>query len=153
VIGRPVVGVIGSAAPRAESYELARQVGLLLARAGAVVLCGGLGGVMEAACLGVSQAGGVSVGLLPGAEADQANPYLTIALPTALGHTRNALIARAASGLIAVEGGLGTISEAALGLKMGRPVIGLATTFDLPGLVKADTAEDAVAKLRACLNF
>ncbi len=141
---RTVVGVVGSASPSAEGYRLARRVGRLLAQAGAVVLCGGLGGVMEAACRGAGEAGGVSVGLLPGESRAEANPYLTIPLPTALSHTRNAVIARAAQVLIAVEGALGTVSEMALGLKMGKRVVGLRVEHELPGLIPAETAEEAV---------
>lgn len=146
-MGRLVIGVIGSSAPSRQGYELARRVGSELAQAGAIILCGGLTGVMEAACRGAEEGGGLSVGLLPGPHPGEANPFVAIALPTGLGHARNALIARAAAGLIAVEGGLGTISEAALALKMGKVVVGLRTDFDLPGLIKAETAEEAVAKV------
>jgi uncharacterized protein (TIGR00725 family) len=144
VTAKPVIGVIGSAGPSVSGFELARETGRLLAEAGAAVLCGGLGGVMEAACRGAAEAGGLSIGLLPGTDPAEANPFLTVPLPTGLGHTRNALIARAALGLIAVEGGLGTISEAALGLKMGKPVAGLACSFDLPGLMTVSSPKEAV---------
>jgi len=151
-VARLVIGVIGSSAPSRQGYELARRVGSELAQADAIVLCGGLTGVMEAACKGVEEGGGLSIGLLPGAHPGEANSFVAIPLPTDLGHARNALIARAAAGLIAVEGGLGTISEAALGLKMGKVVVGLRNDFDLPGLIKAETAEEAVAKaLAGCL--
>ncbi len=143
-MSRPVIGVIGAAAPSEEGYALARAVGSLLARAGAVVLCGGLGGVMEAACRGVEEAGGLSIGLLPGPDAEAANAHLTVALPTGMGHGRNYLIARAAAGLIAVEGGLGTISEMALALKMKKPVVGLRSSLDLPGLIKMAAPAEAV---------
>lgn len=141
---RPVIGLIGSASPGREGYEAARQVGRLLARAGAVVICGGLEGVMEAVCRGSAEEGGTSVGLLPGKDHDSANPYVTIPLPTALSHTRNAIIARSARALIAVEGGLGTVSEMALALKMGKRVVGLHTVHSLPGLIKARDPEEAV---------
>ena len=147
-----IIGVIGSGRPSRQGYELARQVGSELAQAGAIILCGGLGGVMEAACRGAEEGGGLSIGFLPGAHPGEANPYVAIALPTDMGHARNALIARAAAGLIAVEGGLGTISEAALGLKMGKVVVGLRNDFDLPGLIKAETAEAAVAKVLVALR-
>ena len=140
----PVIGVVGSALPQGRGYELARQVGYNLARSGAIVLCGGLAGVMEAAARGAHEGGGISVGLLPGADPSQANPYLTVVLPTDMGHARNALIARAALGLIAVQGGLGTLSEIALGLKMGKPVVGLDCPHELPGLIKAEDPSRAV---------
>ncbi|MBW1711600.1 MAG: TIGR00725 family protein [Deltaproteobacteria bacterium] len=144
---KPVIGVIGSGSPSTQGRDLARRVGFLLAQAGAFVLCGGLGGVMEAACQGTSQAGGESIGFLPGPDRGQANPYLTIPLATDMGHARNALIARAAWGLIAVEGELGTISEAALGLKMGKPVVGLSCSWNLPGLIIVASPEEAVEKI------
>lgn len=140
----PVIGVVGSAAPHGRGYELAREVGLYLARAGAVVLCGGLSGVMEAVARGAGEGDGISVGLLPGADASQANPFLTVVLPTALGHARNVIIATAAEGLVAVQGGLGTLSEIALGLKMGKPVVALDCPHDLAGLIKADNPAQAI---------
>lgn len=148
----PVIGVVGSAQPRGQGYELARQVGRHLARAGAVVLCGGLAGVMEAAARGASEAGGISVGLLPGPDPAQANPYLTIVLPTDMGHARNAIIARAAQGLIAVQGGLGTLSEIALGLKMGKPVVGLDCPHDPPGLTKVEAPGRAVEMILSLIS-
>ena len=150
---KTVIGVIGSASPTDTGFETARQVGRLLAEYGAVILCGGLSGVMEAACKGAREGGGLSVGLLPGRDSGQANPYVTIPLPTGLGHTRNAVIARAASGLVAIEGGLGTVSEAALGLKMGKPVVGLDNAFSLPGLISVDSPQQAVDELRIRLNL
>lgn len=139
-----VIGVVGSANPSPEGYRLAREVGRGLAEAGAVVICGGLGGVMEAACQGAAEAGGLSIGLLPGESRAEANPYVSLPLPMAMSHTRNALIARSAQALIAVEGGLGTVSEMALGLKMGKTVVGLGVKHALPGLIEVQTAEQAV---------
>jgi len=152
-MSRPLlIGVVGSGRPSTLGARLAREVGRLLAQAGATILCGGLGGVMEAVALGAKEAGGLSVGLLPGPDPSAANPHLTVALATDLGQARNALIARAAQGLIAVEGELGTLSEMALGLKMGKPVVALASPWDLPGLVKAADPKDAVDKLLGLLQ-
>ncbi len=122
---RAPLGVIGprSASPR--QAQVAEEVGAGLAGLGLTVLCGGGGGVMEAACRGVARAGGLSVGLLPGDDWRAGNPHLGVPLATGIGEARNALIARAALALIAVGGGLGTLSEVALGLKFGRPVFGL----------------------------
>jgi uncharacterized protein (TIGR00725 family) len=144
---RVVVAVVGSASPTLAGHEAARRVGSLLARRGAVVLCGGRGGVMEAAALGAAEEGGLSLGLLPGPDLAEANPHLTIALPTGLGFARNAVIAQAAGGLIGIEGELGTLSELALGLKLGKPVVTLACPWDLPGLIRAASPEEAVAIL------
>ncbi len=140
----PVIGVVGSGRPHGRGYETAREVGLYLARAGAVVICGGLSGVMEGVAKGVEEGRGLSIGILPGADSAEANKYLTVALPTGMGNARNAIIARAAQGLIAIQGGLGTLSEMALGLKMGKPVVALDCPHDLPGVVKTDNPAQAV---------
>jgi uncharacterized protein (TIGR00725 family) len=99
---------------------------------------------MAAAARGASEAGGVSIGLLPDGDRGRANPYLTYSIPTNLGHARNVLIAHAADGLIAVDGSHGTISEAAIALKLGKPVVGLKVTWEVPGLRRAATPEEAV---------
>jgi len=139
------LAVIGGGEASAAIAALAREVGREAARRGAVLLCGGLGGVMAAAAQGAGEAGGVSIGILPDGHRSRANPYLTYSLPTNLGHARNVLIAYAADALIAVDGALGTISEAAIALKLGKPVIALETHWDLPGLQHAATPQEAVA--------
>jgi len=121
------VSVSGSGDASPEVIGLAEEVGLLLAEAGAVVVCGGLGGVMEAVCRGARSAGGTTVGILPGTERSDANDFVDVALPTGLGESRNALVARAADALIAIGGEFGTLSEIGLALKIGKPVVGLGT--------------------------
>lgn len=144
-MGRTVyLAVIGGGEASGESAALAREVGQEAARRGWVVLCGGLGGVMAAAAQGAEDEGGVSIGILPDGDRARANPYLTYSLPTNLGYARNVLIAHAADALIAVDGGHGTISEAAIALKLGKPVIALETTWTLPGLKKANNPPEAV---------
>lgn len=123
----PYVAVAGGSSCTEHQAELARQVGRLLARRGALILCGGLGGVMEHVSRGASEAGGTVIGLLPGTDRRSGNPYLTWALATGLGEMRNALIARAADSLIAIGGGYGTLSEVALALRLGRTVAALDT--------------------------
>lgn len=147
-----LIGVIGSASPSPRGYALALEVGSLVARAGYTLICGGLGGVMEGASRGCRESGGTVIGLLPGAEAGSGNPYLTYALPTNLGHARNVLIAHAASGLIAVEGAYGTLSEIAVALKLGRPVVGLHTPWEVPGLKRAEHPAQALDLLLSCLE-
>ena len=122
----------------------AEEVGRLLAERGAVVVCGGLGGVMEAACRGARAAGGTTVGLLPGVDRSEANRHVDIAVPTGLGEGRNALVVRAADAVIAIGGGYGTLSEIALALRAGKPVIGL-DTWEIEGVAPADGPEAAVA--------
>jgi len=150
---RPIVAVIGASRPSEPEAHLAREVGERLARAGFMLLTGGLSGVMEAASAGAAAAGGLVLGLLPGSEAGDANPHVMIAIPTGVGDARNAIIANTADGFIAVGGGLGTLSEIAFALKRGKPVVALKTwKLDerrLEGVVwlKADSAERAVELL------
>ncbi len=141
---RKVIGVIGSSEPSESGYAAALAVGRQIALGGAVLVCGGLDGVMAAASRGCAEQGGLVLGILPGPEPIQANPYVTLAVPTNMGHGRNVIIAHTASVLIAVEGGLGTLSEMAVALKLGRAVIGLGCTYDLPGQIRADSPEEAV---------
>lgn len=121
------IAVAGSADASDDIAGLAEEVGALVAEAGAVLVCGGLGGVMEAACRGAKSRGGTTVGILPGVTRADANDHVDIALPTGLGEARNALVVRAADSLIAVAGEFGTLSEIGLALKMGMPVVGLGT--------------------------
>jgi uncharacterized protein (TIGR00725 family) len=109
-----------------------------------VVVCGGLGGVMEAACRGAREAGGLTVGILPGADRAAANPFVEVAIPSGLGEARNALVVRAADALIAVGGGYGSLSEIALALKAGKRVVGL-DSWDIEGVIPAGDPGAAVA--------
>lgn len=138
------VAVIGGGEAEETILVLAYEVGQEIARRGAVLVCGGLGGVMQAAAQGAQEAGGVTIGILPGPDRRAANPFLTYSLVTNLGHARNIVIAHSADGLIAVGGGYGTISEAAIGLKLGKPVLGLLTAWHLDGMKKAFTPGEAV---------
>jgi uncharacterized protein (TIGR00725 family) len=121
----------------------AEAVGRGLAARGAVVVCGGLGGAMEAACRGAKEAGGMTVGLLPGLDRRDANPYVDVAVTTGLGEARNALVVRAADALIAVGGGYGTLSELGLALRTGKRVVGLGT-WEIDGIDPASSPEEAV---------
>ena len=121
------IAVCGAGAGDASSYKQAYQVGRLLAQAGAVLLCGGLGGVMEAACQGAQEAGGFTVGILPGPNADAANPYVDLPIVTGMGQARNVVLVLSADAVIAIAGEAGTLSEIAVALKVGRPVVGLGT--------------------------
>lgn len=124
---KTVVAVIGPAVCTADEAAQAERVGGLLAQRGAVLLCGGRGGVMEAASKGAAEAGGIAIGILPGPDWTEGNRYLTVALATDFGQARNALVATAGQAAIAIGGRLGTLSEIALALKAGRRVIGLDT--------------------------
>ncbi|PYP27141.1 MAG: TIGR00725 family protein [Gemmatimonadetes bacterium] len=128
-MSRLLIGVIGGSWCSTEEAEWAVVVGRLLAEQGAVLLCGGLGGVMEAAARGAKEAGGLTVGILPGADAAEANPYVEVPLATGMGEMRNALIVRAAQAVIAIGGGWGTLSEIALAQRIQTPVVGLHDAF------------------------
>ena len=149
---RIYLAVIGAGSPQLEIYELAMVVGKEAALRGWVVMTGGLGGVMEAAARGAREAGGLTLGILPGGDRRDANPYVDIAVATNIGQARNAIIAQTADALIAVDGEYGTLSEIALGLKLGKPVVGLKTAWSIPGLVSADTPKEAVEKVSALLS-
>jgi uncharacterized protein (TIGR00725 family) len=139
----PYVAVVGAGRATAEQVEAAEEVGRGVGEAGAVLVCGGLGGVMEAACRGAKGAGGATLGILPGTRRADANPFVDIAVPTGLGEARNALVVRAADVLIAVGGEYGTLSEIALALKGGKPVVGL-DTWEIDGVVSTSSPPDAV---------
>lgn len=141
---KTIIGVIGAGQVSEAGYAVAREVGRLIGESGAVLVCGGLSGVMEAACRGCSEVGGEALGLLPGGDAATANPYVTLAVPTNMGHARNVIIAHTAQALIAVEGEYGTLSEIAVALKLGRPVVSLDSWPGIDGVIVADSAEKAV---------
>jgi len=139
------VAVVGPGEPAAAELEQAEAIGRELARAGAVLVTGGLGGVMSAACRGAASAGGLTVGLLPGQDRKAANEWVTVALPTGLGELRNGLVVRAADAVIAVGGAYGTLSEIALALRTGVPVIGV-RTWEIDGVEEVTSAERAVQR-------
>lgn len=151
-----LMSVIGAGQCDERTAEMAERVGFELARRGWGVVCGGLGGVMEAVCRGARRAGGLTVGILPGDDPRAANPYVDIVIPTGMGEMRNALVVRAGEAAIAVAGEYGTLSEIALALKMGKPVVGLHTWSLLKngmldaGIIPAQSPLEAVEKaLRA----
>jgi uncharacterized protein (TIGR00725 family) len=123
----PYVAVSGGGQADEETCRRAEEVGRELARRGAVVVTGGLGGAMEAACRGAKAEGGMTIGILPSDDRADANPWVDVAVPTGLGEGRNALVVRAADAVVAVAGEFGTLSEIALALRLGRPVVGLHT--------------------------
>ncbi len=146
------VAVVGAGSADSRTASLAEEVGRLLAARGALVICGGLGGVMEAACRGAKSGGGTTVGVLPGLDRREANPGVDVAIPTGLGEARNALVVRAADVLIAIGGEFGTLSEIALALKTGKPVVGI-DTWELSrrgrtatDIVRAATPAEAVER-------
>lgn len=155
--GRPVIAVVGGAAVDDGTYLMAREVGRLLAEAGAIVVNGGYGGVMEAASWGAKEAGGFVIGILQGTDRTEGNPHLSLGIATGMGKGRNTIIAITCDAMIAVDGGYGTLSEVAQALNHGRPVVALgswelarAGRVDPELLTHASTPEEAV---RAALDL
>jgi len=124
---RPRIGVVGPALCSPDVYNRAREVGFLIGRQGAILICGGRGGVMEASAKGAREAGGISVGILPGDSAAEANPYIDIPIVTDLGNARNSVNVLTSQAVIAIHGSYGTLSEIALAMKCRIPVVGLGT--------------------------
>jgi hypothetical protein len=137
--------VVGAGRASEAETRTAEAVGRALAEAGAVLVCGGLGGVMEASCRGAKSAGGTTVGILPGSSRADANEYVDVALATGMGEARNALVVRAVDALIAIGGEYGTLSEVALAIKTGKPVVGI-DTWDLEAIQRAATPGEAVRR-------
>ncbi len=137
------IGVIGDSKPDTKSRQVAFNVGQLIAEKGAILICGGLSGVMEAASRGAKQAGGLTIGILPGNSPQDANTHIDIAIATGLGYSRNSLVAMNSDVLIAVDGRYGTLTEIAYGHIYGKRIIGLGT-WDIEGVIKAESAEEAV---------
>lgn len=146
------IGVIGAGCCDAATGRLAYEVGREIAFSGAILVCGGLGGVMEEACRGCREAGGVALGILPGANRGDANPYISFALATGLGEMRNFLVVRCSDLLIAVAGEYGTLSEIAIALKEGKKVIALKPSFEIDGLELASSPRRAMQMAMQFLN-
>ncbi|MGH2795962.1 MAG: TIGR00725 family protein [Actinomycetota bacterium] len=148
------VGVVGAGVASHEEERIAHAVGGSLASAGYAVVCGGLGGVMEAACRGAKEAGGTTIGVLPGDDRAEANRWVDVVIPSGLGEARNAIVVRTAEAIIAIGGEFGTLSEIALALKLGRPVVGLATWrieregMGMDPILRAADPDDAVRLVR-----
>lgn len=141
------IGVIGGREASQEDLEFARDVGREIARRGAILVCGGLGGVMEAACRGAKEAGGTTVGILPVHSPDEANPYVDISVPTGMGVARNAIIINSCDGVIAVGGRYGTLSEMAFALQKGIPLVSLRSWKVDESIVSAESPGEAVDRI------
>lgn len=150
------ISVIGGGRCGPTEYALAEDVGRLVAQEGATLVCGGLGGVMEAAARGAKEAGGATIGILPGHDRTNANPYLDQALTTGMGHARNLAVVSSGDAVIAVGGGYGTLSEIGLAAKIGRPVVilggwRLQNEEYSHGVWYAASAQEAMALVREAL--
>lgn len=137
-----LIGVIGGSDVEPKYIDFAYKVGRLLAERDAIVVCGGLGGIMESACRGAHDAGGKSIGILPFDDPNTANKYVAIPIATGIGAARNKIIVNTAESFIAISGKYGTLSEIAYALDAGKRVIGLGT-WNIDGVIKADSPEQA----------
>lgn len=138
------IAVVGDNNPSPEVTMWAEEVGQLLAKRDVVVICGGLGGVMAAVARGAAAQGGITVGILPTYDATTGNSSLSIVIPSGMGHARNVMVVASGDAVIALPGAYGTLSEVALALKLGRPVIGVNAWGDVKGVQAAKTADEAV---------
>jgi uncharacterized protein (TIGR00725 family) len=149
---QPRIAVLGPSQTDAPTLALAELVGSEIAGRGAILICGGLGGVMEAAARGAKRAGGLTIGITPGTDAREVNQYIDVPVVTGLGEARNVLVVRSSNAVIAIAGSYGTLSEIAFALKLGVPVVGLSTwqlrTPDgsAPPIIAAGSAPEAVEK-------
>jgi uncharacterized protein (TIGR00725 family) len=141
------IAVIGGNKCNARIAKIAEDLGKEIARLGASLVCGGLGGVMEAACRGAKSAGGETIGILPGNNKEDANPFVDIKIPTGLGYARNILVVKTADIVVAVDGKYGTLSEIAHALQMGKTVIGI-ETWEIEGVVQVESVGEAVQKIK-----
>lgn len=137
------IGVIGGSQPDKESRQNAFRVGQLVAEKGGILVCGGLSGVMESASRGSKEAGGLTLGILPGNSANDANVYVDIPIATGLGYARNSLVAMNSDVIIAINGRYGTLTEIAYGCIYGKKIIGIGT-WDIDAVIKVKSAEEAV---------
>ena len=147
-----IIAVIGTRQPSPEESKLAEEVGRELAKNGTILICGGLGGVMEDACRGACAEGGLTIGVIPGDDRKSANPYVQIPIVTGIGYARNVIIVKSAQAIIAVGGGYGTLTEIGYALDSKKPVIGLKTwkfsrnnQMD-KSIIRARSAKEAVSK-------
>jgi uncharacterized protein (TIGR00725 family) len=145
------ISVIGGSAISAKVEDLAEAVGKMIAELDCILVCGGLGGAMEAAAKGAKRAGGLTIGILPGKDKNDANPYIDVALPTSIGYARNTIVACSADIVIALAGSYGTNSEICYALVYGRPVIDLGN-WNIDGMIDVKNIDDAKEKIKKIIK-
>ncbi|HEY7535744.1 MAG TPA: TIGR00725 family protein [Thermodesulfobacteriota bacterium] len=139
-----IIGVIGTSEASNEEFKTAEEVGREIARRSCMLVCGGLSGVMEAACLGAKSEGGITIGIIPGYNRSDANLYVDIPIVTRIGEARNIIVVCSSNAIIAIGGSFGTLSEIAFALKLDIPVVGISTWEVSPNIKKATTPKEAV---------
>jgi uncharacterized protein (TIGR00725 family) len=142
-----IIAVIGAGSCDEETYTIAEEAGILLAKNGFTIICGGLGGVMEAVCKGARSEGGHTIGVLPGDNIRDANPYVSIPVATGMGIGRNIIIIRTAMAVLAIDGKYGTLSEIAFALQLQKPVVGLQSWDVSADIIQASNIEQAVNEI------
>ena len=145
------ISVIGGSSISSKVEDLAESVGKMIAELGCVLVCGGLSGAMEAAAMGAKKAGGMTIGILPGKDKRDANPYIDIALPTSIGYARNTIVACSADIIVALPGSFGTNSEICYGLVYSKPVIDLGD-WKIEGMIDAKNVADASEKIKKIIK-
>ncbi len=150
-MNKVLISVIGGHRADARTARLAEELGRGIGELGGILVCGGLGGVMEHAAKGAKSANGITVGILPGDNKNSANRYIDIPIPTGLGYTRNTLVAGCADIVVALPGKEGTLSEIAFALNAKKPVIGL-KSWDIPGMIKVSSVKKALGKLKELME-
>jgi len=146
-MARISIGVIGTGECDQKTYQIAFRVGELIAHSGYDLVCGGLGGVMEAAAKGCKSAGGLAIGIIPQERAENANPFIDIVIPTGMGIMRNLLVVRSAAGLIAIDGRYGTLSEIAYAVQLEKPIVGIETWSVSDQIEQFDNPDQAVKRI------
>lgn len=146
-----IIGIIGGNKCDKQIEKIAEETGAELAKRKHILLCGGMGGVMAAACRGAKKSGGLTIGILPGKTKDDANKYIDIPIITAMSHARNAIIVRTADIIIAISGKYGTLSEIGLARAIDKTVIGL-KTWDIPGIIKVNSVKEIFDLLKAATD-
>ncbi|RKY32235.1 MAG: TIGR00725 family protein [Candidatus Omnitrophota bacterium] len=148
---KKIVGVIGGHNCSKEVEQLAQNLGKKLAQVVPILVCGGLSGTMEAVCSGFKANGGLTIGIIPGYDKKDANPYVDIIIPTGIGLARNVLVVKSADIVVALSGQAGTLSEIAYCLQFGIPVFSL-SSWDIPGVIKAKTTEEVIIRIKEIIN-
>jgi len=146
-VRKKIVGIIGGHKCSKVVEQKSQNLGKNLVKVVYTIVCGGLGGTMSAVCQGFKAGGGLTIGIVPGYNKDEANDYVDIVIPTGLGLARNVLVVKSADVIVALPGGAGTLSEIAFAIQFGIPVISL-QSWDIPGVIKARTVEETIAEVK-----
>ena len=140
---RPRIGVIGGSRASNKYLDMAFMVGRMIAEKGGILVCGGMGGIMDAACRGARRAGGLTIGIIPSGQRSDANSHVDVAIATGMGYTRNSLVVMNSDALIAIDGEYGTLSEIAYCCVYEKPIFGLGT-WEIKGVIQASDPKEAV---------